>query len=552
LHRSTCDNTESQTLLRRLRGDKERLERDLAQEQEKHRQTHSKIKNITAKLKAEKDELKRIQAVIKDRDVQYKHEVKKKQREVNKLMERLHQLLMDKNPDRRIGMDMVGNLQRGSNKRSTWKHKTGSNEHEDMYSHLISSYEAKHQELRVENSNLRDCLLDMQRELASLIDLSDSVTVTNGNGCLAGSMASSVDDLSTISSLSHDLNDDCLQMPYDIMGENLTKHFQEICKRLGNTLRKCSSNYSVAANSCLRTSPNKSKGETSHNTSGSERDQGRKQEELDKLRSQIAKYKDIVKQQETLIQQSLQTQSKSMENTFLQESHILQERETLSEQRREFYQQKADFEEEKKAVAEMARRTQLERRRFEEEKTRLLQTSFLNIAGSNQLSNHESSSPTKSKADKSRLLPSTPVFSPAPGKKSSPSATDLLKYLTSPNKRSPLKPAHSLDQQSVVSCDSLTSKSTNSAPGDLMQYPSGSSKPSTFEKTKKSSVSAKCSPLQTADSCSSTSARSSLFEPSGSSKGLSIEELEEIKRSLYQEERKRRSSSASLSSLDGN
>ena len=48
-----------------------------------------------------------MQAVVRDRDAQYKHELKKKQRETNKLMERLHQLLMDKNPDRRIGMSHV-------------------------------------------------------------------------------------------------------------------------------------------------------------------------------------------------------------------------------------------------------------------------------------------------------------------------------------------------------------------------------------------------------------------------------------------------------------
>ena len=48
-------------------------------------------------------QLKRVQSVVRDRDAQYKHELKKKQREINKLMERLHQLLMDKNPDRRIG-----------------------------------------------------------------------------------------------------------------------------------------------------------------------------------------------------------------------------------------------------------------------------------------------------------------------------------------------------------------------------------------------------------------------------------------------------------------
>ena len=53
-------------------------------------------------------------------------------------------------------------------------------------------------------------------------------------------------------------------------------------------------------------------------------------------------------------QQSLQTQSKSMENSFLQESQMLQERESLSEQRRRFYQEKANFEEERRKFTEAA------------------------------------------------------------------------------------------------------------------------------------------------------------------------------------------------------
>ena len=56
----------------------------------------------------------------------------------------------------------------------------------------------------------------------------------------------------------------------------------------------------------------------------------------------------------TVFQQSLHTQSKSMENSFYQESQLLQERESLSEQRRRFYQEKANFEEERRNFTEAA------------------------------------------------------------------------------------------------------------------------------------------------------------------------------------------------------
>ena len=41
---------------------------------------------------------------------------------------------------------------------------------EEMYQLLISNYEEKQQELRVENNELRDCLVDMQRELSSILN----------------------------------------------------------------------------------------------------------------------------------------------------------------------------------------------------------------------------------------------------------------------------------------------------------------------------------------------------------------------------------------------
>ena len=57
VHRISCDASENQSVIRRLKNDKERLERSIAQEKEQHRQTHNKVKTVTAKLKAEKDEV---------------------------------------------------------------------------------------------------------------------------------------------------------------------------------------------------------------------------------------------------------------------------------------------------------------------------------------------------------------------------------------------------------------------------------------------------------------------------------------------------------------
>ena len=56
---------------------------------------------------------------------------------------------------------------------------------EEMYQLLISNYEEKQQELRVENNDLRECLVHMQRELSAILNNTDfSSTVIKVNSIL--------------------------------------------------------------------------------------------------------------------------------------------------------------------------------------------------------------------------------------------------------------------------------------------------------------------------------------------------------------------------------
>ena len=52
-------------MIRRLKQDRERLEREVAQEKEKHRQTHNKHKTLAAKIKIDKDEVMLVRALDK-------------------------------------------------------------------------------------------------------------------------------------------------------------------------------------------------------------------------------------------------------------------------------------------------------------------------------------------------------------------------------------------------------------------------------------------------------------------------------------------------------
>ncbi|KAJ8306064.1 hypothetical protein KUTeg_016609 [Tegillarca granosa] len=228
---------------------------------------------------------KRLQSVIRDRDIQFKHELKKKERETNKLKER----------------------------------------QEEMYQVLIGNYEEKQRELMLENTDLRDCLMHMQKELISVMNRPESshsantLPVTNNSINSSNSIASDDEDSSS-SQL---------------------------------TLDEISDGPSNGA----RTSPSRNLASKSD-------------EELDKLKKQLKKYKEIIKQQEDLIQRKV----------------------------------------------------------FEEERATVLKNQFL------QLSPFGKGTPVKQetpqKGEKQRLLPSTPMFSPAPSEPpKTPSTQELYRIL---------------------------------------------------------------------------------------------------------------------------
>ena len=52
---------------------------------------------------------------------QWDHEVRKKEREFTKVKERIHQLLTDKNQEKKVGLDILNLIKRPSGHRAMWK-----------------------------------------------------------------------------------------------------------------------------------------------------------------------------------------------------------------------------------------------------------------------------------------------------------------------------------------------------------------------------------------------------------------------------------------------
>ncbi|KAG8485728.1 hypothetical protein CXB51_019093 [Gossypium anomalum] len=150
----------------RLEAKVERLDAQLqAKDREIATITRTEAKNTAAfkaqieKLQQERDEFQRM--VIGNQQVrtQQIHEMKKKEKEYIKLQERLNQVLMEKKKESRSGMEIMNLLQKEGRQRGTWNGKKADN---DFYKKIVDAYEAKNQELKAENADLRALLRSMQ------------------------------------------------------------------------------------------------------------------------------------------------------------------------------------------------------------------------------------------------------------------------------------------------------------------------------------------------------------------------------------------------------
>ncbi|XP_046374766.2 afadin- and alpha-actinin-binding protein B-like [Haliotis rufescens] len=423
LHRCNSERDHYISTNARLKRESEGVEKNLARQEEKHRQLALKHKTLAGKHKTDKEEVKRLQSVLQQKDVQSRHEMKKHEKEAIKLKDRLHQLLADKNPARKIGMSMMNVLQRADGQRATWQN-SGHKKEEEMYQLVIDNYEGKQKELMVENNDLRQCVMHMHRELASVLDrTSNSQPIPPPEAELSQDALSSsseeeeIDDVSSVVSSRMtvddlELSEGHFQMPYDIVRTDFEKQFKTVCKKIRKKMKKTADITPASVNKS-RILPLVSKAETD-----------RTREELERLNCQMTKYKKIIKQQEELIQQSIQSQTKSVQSTFLHETQLLDEKECLSEQKKFFYQEKANFEEERRKFTEAAIKLGRERQAIQNERSNLLLKQFFNLTPFK-----EATSPMPKK-EGARLLPATPFFSPAPGGKAkTPSTTDFYRSL---------------------------------------------------------------------------------------------------------------------------
>lgn len=75
-----------------MQNDVEHLERELASSKEKERQLSQRNKSLSAQLKGEQEDCRRLRLQMQHKDVQHTHEMRKRDRESGRLKDRLGQV----------------------------------------------------------------------------------------------------------------------------------------------------------------------------------------------------------------------------------------------------------------------------------------------------------------------------------------------------------------------------------------------------------------------------------------------------------------------------
>lgn len=372
--RSECDNEHLVQTQKRLKEQLESAQREVAVRNERERQLQGKLLKAKEDLKLEREELKKTKANSHHLQKQFDHETRKKERELSKLKERIHQLLTDKNQEKKVGLDILNLINRPAGaQRAMWKTGSAKNE-EEMYRMLVTNYEEREKELMVENNDMRETLKSMQVELIKLLNQQNEDYESNTEvGEISES--GSVEELST----GH------FNMPYDMVREGIESSLREKWRLLKSRLEEAN------------------KGSSSGPSSP-------KAEEISRLERQLENYRHVVEQQKQLIE-SLQSKvnSPSNDSTFLVNSQLYEEQEKFESDKQFFAERRAALENEKRQLTDAAVKLGHERKKFEEERASFYKQQLLTPLRNQSPEGRKSKSP-----DGPRLQVSPVSFSPAP------------------------------------------------------------------------------------------------------------------------------------------
>ncbi|XP_068616037.1 afadin- and alpha-actinin-binding protein-like [Brachionichthys hirsutus] len=330
---------------------------------ERERQLQLKVRCLQTSLKNEKEEVQKLQNIISSRASQYNHEMKRKEREFNKLKERLNQLLVDKK-ERKQAIDVLSNIGRADGKRSLWKTEKTEAKHEgEMYKTVLGDYETRQRELLLENAELNKVLQQMKKEMVSMLSSrKTTLKVDQHQDPVAHADPEEEDDAIP----GGDSSKDSVELYCVHARENLTNSIRLQWRRLKSHVERLDSRASLAQVG------------GSKNSDADSREA--REEEMDKLKLEVQQCKDFIHAQQQLLQQQLSSPCDEETASLLSNPYMLQEKDRLREEWKTLEEQRNTFERERSHFTEAAIRLSHERKAFEEDRAAWLKHQFLNLS----------------------------------------------------------------------------------------------------------------------------------------------------------------------------
>ncbi|KTG40524.1 hypothetical protein cypCar_00018266 [Cyprinus carpio] len=307
---------------------------------ERERQLETNLKSLQNCLKDTKEEVQRLQGIIASRATQYNHDIKRREREHNRVKERLNQLLIAKKENKQ-GMEVLNYVGRSDGRRCLWKTgKTESRHEGDMYKTLLNEFDNRQRELMVENIELKKVLQQMKREM---------VGVLNSKEMSQKKEKQSNDiDQSTLQTNSDE--DELLkghpEMSCDHAREKLTNSIRQQWRKLKHHVERLDSQDAEQW-------------------------------------QQLTEYKYITSADTN--GQQLNTPCDEETAAVLNDSYMLEEKERLKEEWKVFEEQRKNFEMERRNFTEAAIRLGHERKCFEDDRAMWLKHQFLNTTFADQM-----------------------------------------------------------------------------------------------------------------------------------------------------------------------
>ncbi|KAK3268422.1 hypothetical protein CYMTET_23076 [Cymbomonas tetramitiformis] len=182
-----ADLQAAQNQMRRANEVAEAKERELGSRYVQERTAMDAQAKHLHKVTAERDELQRNYTGIAQKQAQFQHEIRKKEREFTKIQERMNVLLAEKQKSLRDAKEKASMVGQGVGPPKAGK-AARTKQDEDFTKMVIESYETKQKDLIAENGDLRLAVYHLQEELKELMNIKANPTEPEEPAPLAPSL----------------------------------------------------------------------------------------------------------------------------------------------------------------------------------------------------------------------------------------------------------------------------------------------------------------------------------------------------------------------------